>query len=136
MIDMERIREMTRLAAYEEHEGKQYRYAMQFFRRDFVSRHLLKGFFCGTIVFGLLLLAWGVCYMEELAANLSSMDLIQFGTSVLVKYLLFLFFYLLAVDIYANLHYAAGRRSLKRHIRRLKRLERLYDLHSSAGRTI
>ena len=126
MIDRERVCEMTKLAAYEQQEGKRYRGAMQYYRRDFVSRHLMKGFFCATAAFGLLLLGWGVCHMEELIHDLPSMDVIQFGISILVWYLFFLIVYLIGVAIYANLHYAAGRRSQKRHLRRLRHLGRLY----------
>lgn len=127
MIDQERVREMTKLAAYEQHEGKKYRQVVRFYRSDFAARHLLKGFFCGTIVYGILLLLWGVCYLEELMVQLDSMDLIAFGTSILVRYLFFMAAYLIAVEIYANVFYAAGRKSMKRQYRRLKRLGRLYD---------
>ena len=127
MIDQERVREMTKLAAYEQREGKKYRQVIRFYRSDFAARHLLKGFFCGTIVFGILLLLWGVCYLEELMAQLDSMDLIAFGTDILVRYLFFMAVYLIAVEIYANVFYAAGRKSMKRQYRRLKRFGRLYD---------
>lgn len=127
MIDQERVREMTRLAAYEEHEGKKYRPVTRFFRSDFVGRHLLKGFVSATIVYGLILLMWGICNLEDLIKNLDTMDLIQFATSLLVKYLFFLIAYLIAVDIYANVFYAAGKRSTKRYYRRLKRLGRYYE---------
>ena len=127
MIDQERVREMTKLAAYEQREGKKYRQVIRFYRSDFAARHLLKGFFCGTIVFGILLLLWGVCYLEELMAQLDSMGLIAFGTDILVRYLFFMAVYLIAVEIYANVFYAAGRKSMKRQYRRLKRLGRLYD---------
>ena len=126
MIDRERVCEMTKLVAYEQQEGKRYHGAMRFYRRDFVGRHLIKGFFCATVAFGLMLLAWGVCHMEELIHELPSMDVIQFGISILVRYLLFLIVYLIGVAVYANMHYAAGRRSQKRHLRRLKHLGRLY----------
>lgn len=127
MIDEERVREMTKLAAYEVHDGKKYHQITRFFRGDFVGRHLLKGFFCATAAYGLLLAVWGVYHMDELLENLDTMDLVQFGISVLVKYLIFLIVYLIAVDIYANMFYAAGRRSLRRHQRRLKYLTRLYE---------
>lgn len=133
MIDQERVREMTKLAAYEEHEGKKYRAATRFFRSDFVMRHLLKGFVSATAVFGIILLMWGVCNMEDLLKNLDTMDLIQFATSILVKYLFFLIAYLVAVDIYANVFYAAGKRHTKRYYRRLKRLGRYYE--EQEGRT-
>lgn len=131
MIDQERVAEMTKLAAYEQREGKKYRKVLRYYRSDFAARHLLKGFICGTAVFGIALLLWGVCHMEELMENLDSMDLIAFGTSILVRYLLFLAAYLIAVDVYANVVYAVGRKSMKRHYRRLKRLGRLYEEQES-----
>lgn len=69
--------------------------------------------------------------MEELLENLDSMDLIAFLTAVLVRYLFFMAAYLLAIDIYANVFYAAGRKSMKRHYRRLKHLGRLYEEQES-----
>ncbi len=131
MIDQERVREMTKLAAYEQREGKKYRQVIRYYRGDFAARHLLKGFLYGTAAFGIFLVLWGVCHMEELLENLDSMDLIAFLTAVLVRYLFFMVSYLLAVDIYANVFYAAGRKSMKRHYRRLKHLGRLYEEQES-----
>lgn len=127
MIDQERVQEMTKLAAYEQREGKKYRKVIRYYRGDFAARHLLKGFLYGTAAFGIFLLMWGVCNIEELMAELDSMDLVAFGTAILIRYLIFIAVYLIAVDIYANVTYAAGRKSMKRHYRRLKRLGRLYD---------
>lgn len=131
MIDQERVREMTKLAAYEQREGKKYRQVIRYYRGDFAARHLLKGFLYGTAAFGIFLVLWGVCHMEELLENLDSMDLIAFLTAVLVRYLFFMTAYLLAIDIYANVFYAAGRKSMKRHYRRLKHLGRLYEEQES-----
>ena len=80
MIDQERVREMTKLAAYEQREGKKYRQVIRYYRGDFAARHLLKGFLYGTA---------------------------------------------------AYVFYAAGRKSMKRHYRRLKHLGRLYEEQES-----
>lgn len=127
MIDQERVCEMTKLAAYEQREGKKYRPVNRYYRSDFAARHLLKGFFCGTAAYGILLLLWGVYYLKELMEELDHMDLIGFGTAILVRYLFFMAAYLIAVEIYANVFYATGRKSMKRQYRRLKRLGRLYE---------
>lgn len=127
MIDQERVREMTKLAAYEQREGKRYGMVKRYFRSDYVCRHLLKGFISATFCYGIFLAMWGICHLEELIENLDSMDFVQFGVSVIVRYLVFLAAYLAAVDIYANVHYAAGKKSMKRHYRRLKRLSRIYE---------
>ena len=133
MIDQERVREMTKLAAYEQREGKRCQQIIRYFRSDFVVRQLLKGVIYGTIAFGIILLMWGVCHMEELIQNLDSIDLIQLGTSILIRYLIFLAVYLDAVDRYANRYYAEGKRRSKRYYRHLKRLGRIYE--DQEGRT-
>lgn len=127
MVDQERVREMTKLAAYEKHEGKRCRQVTRYFRGDFVVRELLKGFLCGTAAFGIFVLMWGVCHLEELIENLDSIDLIQLGIAILVRYVIFLVIYLAAVDIYANVYYAEGKKRTKRYYRHLKRLGRMYE---------
>ena len=129
MVDQERVREMTKLAAYEKHEGKRCRLVTRYFRSDFVVRELLKGFLYGTAAFGIILLMWGVCHLEELIGNLDSIDLIQLGTAVLIRYVMFLIVYLVAVDIYANVYNAEGKKRTKRYYRHLKRLGRMYEDH-------
>ena len=79
--------------------------------------------------FGIILLMWGVCHLEELIGNLDSIDLIQLGTAVLIRYVMFLIVYLVAVDIYANVYYAEGKKRTKRYYRHLKRLGRMYEDH-------
>ena len=133
MIDQERVREMTKLAAYETHEGKRYGQVTRYFRGDFAGRHLLKGFFCGTIAFGICLLMWGVCRYQTWIDHLDQIDLVGLGISVLVWNLTFLVVYLIAVDIYANVFYAVGRKRTKRYYQGLKRLGRYYE---EQGRTM
>ena len=74
---------------------------------------------------------WGMYHFDELIEQLDFMGIVQFGIAVLVRYLIFQLVYLVAVDIYANLFYAEGKRDLRRFYRRLKRLDRLYDEEES-----
>ena len=137
MINQERVREMTKLAVYEKQDGKKHSIAMRYFRSDFTARHLLKAFVCATVAYGLLFMMWCVYHVETLLQDLDTMDLIGFGTTVLVRYLFFVAAYLFIVDICANLFYASCQRSTKRYYRRLRRLERLYDEEENrTGRTL
>ena len=64
---------------------------------------------------------------------MDQIDLVGLGISVLVWYLTFLVVYLIAVDIYANVFYAVGRKRTKRYYQGLKRLGRYYE---EQGRTM
>ena len=70
---------------------------------------------------------WLICGIDSLMAKLNNMDLITFGTELLIKYLVFLACYLLATYIIYNIRYTRGRRKLKMYYDRLKKVSRLYE---------
>ena len=82
----------------------------------------LKGFISGTAAFGVGLLMWGLCNMEMLMENIHTMDLKQFAVDILLRYMLFLFIYLVAVFMYAHKKYTRARKEVKGYNRHLKRL--------------
>ena len=53
MLNEERIRLMTRMAAYEEHEGKKDIAISGYFRGDYISFQLLKSAIYATVGFAL-----------------------------------------------------------------------------------
>ena len=122
MIHNERVRHMVQLQAFNDRKGKEYFPVVKYFRRDYVGLHMLKGFVSGTIAYGIMLLMWGVCNMEMLMENIHTMDLKQFAVSVLLRYLLFLMIYLIAVFAYASAKYTRARKEIKGYNRHLKRL--------------
>lgn len=113
---------MVQLQAFNDRKGKEYFPVVKYFRRDYVGLHMLKGFVSGTIAYGVMLLMWGVCNMEMLMENVHTMDLKQFAVSVLLRYLLFMLIYLIAVFAYASVKYTRARKEIKGYNRHLKRL--------------
>lgn len=130
MISKERVRHMTKLAAFEEREGKKYHKMTQYFRRDYVGLELIKSFFTGTLAFGLMLMVWVVCGAESLMANINHMNLVVFGTELLIWYLTFLAVYLIATYVIYNIRYTRGRKKIRLFYNRLKKVSRLYESES------
>lgn len=122
MIHNERVRHMVQLQAFEDRKGKEYFPIAKYFRRDYVGLHLLKGFVSGTICYGVGLLMWGLYHMEELMANIHTMDLKQFAVDVLLRYLAFLVIYLIGVFVYADSKYTRAKKEIKGYSRHLKRV--------------
>ena len=65
MLNEERIRLMTKLAIYEEGEGKKTIPMSRFYRSDFIGRAIMKSFIIGTILYGILLGIWIIYQMEN-----------------------------------------------------------------------
>lgn len=130
MISKERVRHMTKLAAFEEREGKEYRKMTQYFRRDYVGLELIKSFFAGTLAFFLIVGIWATYRMDYLMDNIDSMDLPEFGTEMLIRYLIFMAIYLLITYVIYNMRYTKGRKRMKLFYNRLKKVSRLYESES------
>lgn len=127
MISKERVRHMTKLAAFEEREGKKYYKMTQYFRRDYVGLELMKSFLTGTIAFIILFGVWALCGMEALMEDVNDMDLVTFGTEILIEYLVFITIYLLVTYVVYNMRYTKGRKGIKLFYNRLKKVSRLYE---------
>lgn len=127
MISKERVKHMTKLAAFEEREGKKYYKMTQYFRRDYVGLELMKSFLSGTIAFIIFFVVWALCGMEALMEDINDMDLVAFGTEILIEYLVFITIYLLITYVVYNMRYTKGRKRIKLFYNRLKKVSRLYE---------
>lgn len=51
MLSQERIKLMTKMAAYEENEGKKYMSIGSYFRSDYMGMQVIRSVICGTLAF-------------------------------------------------------------------------------------
>lgn len=131
MIDQERVREMTKLAAMEKNEGRKYQNMVRYYRSDYLIRQLLKSFVAGTLAFALIVGLWIACNLDAVMSDLNNLDFDKMLSPLLSRYFVFIIIYLVLVDIYASVRYAAGQDSLRRYERHLKRLCRMYEQQES-----
>ncbi len=133
MISKERVKYMTKLAAFEEREGKRCHKMTQYFRNDYVGVEMIKSFLMGTLAFGILFFMWLLCKMDTLMDDINSIDWAAFGTDLLIKYLVFIVVYLIVTYIVYNVRYTRGRRKIKVFYNDLKKVSRLYETEGRPG---
>lgn len=136
MLNTERIRLMTKLAAYEQGEGKEYMAMSQYYRRDYLALQMIKTFFCSTIAFGILL-ALSILYQpEEWIQRLYQEEYRDYLVELVVMYVLFVIFYQVVAWIVYSLRYQKGMKRQKQFHSRLKKVEKMYerDGHETGGR--
>lgn len=123
MINEEKVILMTKLAAYEQKEGKKHIPIINYFRTDYISLHLLQSFVYGTMAFMAIL---GVVFFynfEAIMGGIYNIDLFAFAKKVLIIYLICMAIYLLATYVFALYKYGTARRSLKGYSINLKKLK-------------
>lgn len=127
MLNKERIILMTQMASYEENEGKKNVSTMNFFRGDYLWFQILKSVICATIAFGIIFGMYIFYDFEVFMMDIYKMDLMQFGKSILIKYLLVVGVYsVISYAVYAY-RYARARRSIKLYTNNLHKLSGMYD---------
>ena len=127
MLNEERIRLMTKMASYEEGEGKEYMPIKQYYRKDYVGLGMIKTFITSSIAFGILFLCWVLYDMDNITYILSNRDLTELGMFVLVIYIIFIAVYqVIALGVY-NWRYSRATASIKGYHSVMKKVEILQE---------
>lgn len=127
MLSEERISIMTRMASYEAGEGKEDMPVKQYYRKDYVSYQMIRTFISSTISFGILFLFWAMYSMEKIMEQLPKMDLVKFGTSVLIMYVAFVLLYQVIAVIVYNRKYSKATERMKKYHADLKKVIKLHE---------
>ena len=126
MLNEERVILMTKMASYEEGEGKRNMSLGRYFRGDYISIQLLRAFFSSTIAY---LLGFGLYVLydfETLIADIYKMDLCVFAKNIIMWYAIFVVGYCVVTYAICAYRYAQAKKSLKLYYHNLKKLDSLY----------
>lgn len=128
MLNEEKIKLMARLAAYEEHEGKQDISIHDYFRGDYISFQLVKSAIYATVGFILAVAMYVLYNLEDFLDELYKMDLEKFFGDLLSKYWIILAVYIgISYFVYAY-RYAKSRKHVKKYRQQLRALQHMYNV--------
>ena len=127
MLNEERIKLMTKMAAYEADEGKKNVAMGNYFRGDYIGLQVIKSIISATIAFVIVFGLFVFYDFEVFMSDIYKMDLLGFGRTVITAYLIFVAVYALISYMIYTYRYAKARKSLKMYYNNLKKLAYLYD---------
>lgn len=128
MLSQERIKLMTKMAAYEENEGKKYMSIGSYFRSDYMGMQVIRSVICGTLAFFLLTGLYVYYHFETMMQDIYKMDLLLLGRRVLFYYVVFIAAYSVITYVVYSFRYSRAKRSLKHYYYHLKQLAAIYDI--------
>lgn len=126
MLNEERIRLMTRMAAYEKGEHKKNKKVVGFFKSDYVSMQMLKSVIASTAAFAILFALYILYDFELFMKDIYQMDMFDFARSVILIYVIFLGVVLLFTYVVSLYRYNRALQSTKIYYGNLKKLSRIY----------
>ena len=128
MLSQERIKLMTKMAVYEENEGKKYMSIGSYFRSDYMGMQVIRSVICGTLAFFLLAGLYVYYHFETMMQDIYKMDLLLLGRRVLFYYIVFIAAYSVITYVIYSFRYSRAKRSLKHYYYHLKQLAAIYDI--------
>lgn len=136
MINEEKVKIMTKIAMYEQGNGKKYLPVSKYYRSDYIGLALIKNFFLVTIGYILIIAAIGVYNGEYLMGNIHKMNLVSMGVYILVGYVATLVGYSILTYIQYSVKYYKAKKSVKEYYSQLTELGRIYarEEKKTAGR--
>ncbi len=130
MLNKERIRLMTRMAAYEEREGKKDISISGYFRGDYISFQLLKSAIYATVGFALAVAMYVLYNMETYLEDFYKMDILELLKEILSKYCLVMGIYLVISYFVYSYRYHKAKRHVKQYNQLLRALLQMISINN------
>lgn len=126
MLNEERIILMTKLASYEENEGRKNVAIGSYFRSDYIGWQVLKSIISATIAFVVVFAMYIFYDFELFMMDIYKMDLTEFAKRILFLYLGIIAAYAVISYIIYTVRYNRAKKSLKLYYMNLRRLANMY----------
>lgn len=129
MLNEEKVILMTRMASYEENEGKKNMDIGNYFRADYVAVQVVKSVVCATITFGLVFALYIFYDFEEFMQDIYKIDLAAYIQNILIYYIIVVAVYGIATYLFSTWRFFRAQKSLKSYGQNLKKLGAMYREH-------
>ena len=128
MLSQERIKLMTKMAAYEENEGKKYMSIGSYFRSDYMGMQVIRSVISGTLAFFLLAGLYVYYHFETMMQDIYKWICCCSGAEFCFIILYLIAAYSVITYVIYSFRYSRAKRSLKHYYYHLKQLAAIYDI--------
>lgn len=126
MLDEKKVRLMTRLAFYEETQGKEDFKISAYYRKDYVSLHMLCSFIWVTIGYVCVVALAVLAGLDSLLGNMSMAVMVLIGGMTIVGWLAVIIIYMVITSHVFNEKHKNSRQRVKKYNHDLTRLLKMY----------
>lgn len=127
MVNEDRIKQLYKLAVYEQTEEKEHRQAGQFYRSDYIGKEIVKSFFTGSFAYMMLALLWVIANLDLVLYQINTLEIIDTFFVMLGLYVLFLAVYLFVTAVIYYYRYKHSKKKLDAYVGDLKAAHTMFE---------
>ena len=133
MLNEEKVKSMTKAAAYENGPEKKNIEIGSYFRGDYLGLHMVKSALAYTLAFAIIAAMWASGQLEEMMLMISRANYLKnIIKTMVVIYVGGLVTYECAVYAYYSYRYRQAKKSLRGYDSHLKKIHKFYESQESA----
>lgn len=133
MLNKDKIRIMTKLAVYEQNEGKKDLPLSKYFKSDYMTVKMINSAITMSIGFVLLLATTALMNLEKILSDMVRIDLISFGLKILTFYVIAFVINMVVTYIIYSYKFKKSRANLKSYNNLLKELYKIYKQEENSN---
>jgi len=127
MINEERVKQLYKIAIYEQNEEKEHRQTGLYYRSDYISKEVVKSFFFGSIAYVIMALLWVMSNWDLVMHQINTLEIIDTVIVMLVGYVLFLIVYLFATALVYYFRYKHSKKKLDEYGGDMKKAYNMFE---------
>ena len=127
MVNEDRVKQLYKIAIYEETEEKEHRQTGHFYRSDYIGKEVVKSFFSGSIAYLLIASLWVISNWDLVMHQINTLEIVNTIVTMLVFYILFMMAYIFITAVIYYFRYKHSKKCLDEYVRNLKALHVMFE---------
>ena len=127
MVNEDRIKQLYKIAIYEQTEEKEHRGAGQYYRSDYIGKEVMKSFFTGSFAYLIMAVLWMIANWELVLHQINTLEIMDTVVVMLVVYVIFLILYLFATAMVYYFRYKHSKKKVEAYVENLKKAYSMFD---------
>ena len=127
MVNEERVKQLYKIAIYEQTEEKKTRQTGLYYRSDYIGKEVVKSFFSGSIAYMIMAVLWVMSNLDLVMHQINTLEIIDTVVVMIVLYVLFMMLYMFATALVYYLRYKKYRKQLDGYMADLKIAHNMFE---------
>jgi hypothetical protein len=127
MVNEDRVKQLYKVAIYEQNEEKEHRQTGLYYRSDYIGKEIVKSFFSGSIAYVIMAALWVLSNWELVLHQINNLEIIQTVGTMFVLYGLFLVIYLLGTAVVYYYRYRHSKKRLDAYVENIRIAHNMFE---------
>lgn len=127
MVNEERVKQLYKIAIYEQNEEKKHRETGLYYRSDYIAKEIVKSFFTGSIAYVIMAALWVISNLDLVMHQINTLEIIETVLQALVIYVIFLVIYLFATAVVYYIRYKKSKKQLDGYVENMKVAHNMFE---------